>query len=352
MQLKGQPSKADLALEAYLLQNPESEIPDAVEFYLEQGQNEISMEEVRDYSPRAVGFIATDAASINEWLVKSLDHLDERMEEYGSMARSFDEQARHLAKTKTEGGFAYRSIMRNLSTGNSVNNTTLAVELDKFLTKIQSILSYGTGSEFQKLLSLIQSYELGEEGKLEAIFAASRAYYRTMLPSNSSKEIYGLQMHEGRELWLDRTVYLGGKVFYSYTPTELSESSGSLWSGFVRTTKSDLDLKTEVPFLTKAQCQAVSKTLQRHATGLLKAKAYQHTAEELLALARALNRKYVQARKQRKQSTKPLILLMNMVVSHLYGIQVKAINQAEGTYKAALKYVAKSIEAMEENKPA
>ena len=104
--------------------------------------------------------------------------------------------------------------------------------------------------------------------------------------------------------------------------------------------------------MTKAQCQTVCKALQRHATGLLRAKAYQSTADRLLALSRDLNRKYNKAKEQRKYSAKPYVLLMNMVVSHLYGIQIKAINQAEGIYKASLKYVDKSLEALEEKKSA
>ncbi len=398
MQLKKQTtiSRLQLTLEDYQDARPGTDIHDAVEFEIEQadkrthnyvsavcrfddvekaiyqepvndqlvkvtlgligssvpgaGEN-ISLEEVQDYSSKAVNFITTDAKAISEWLVKSLDHLDVRAEEYVAKTTEFEKRLAALSKTKTDGVFTYRSIVRNLTVDGKIQPDKLAVELDKFLTKIQSIFDFSAGSDFKSVLRHLQGFELsqGDTDTVQGVFKASRAFYKAFLPSRQNKEIYDLAMREGRELWMDKTIYLGGKVFYAYTPTDLSDTPGFLWSGFVRTTKADLDLKTEIPYLSKAQCQAVSKVLRRHAGGLIKAKKHQEVVQELLQTLESLKQKYAKAKRKKDTDARPLILMMNLVVSHLYGIQIKAINQAEGTYKAALKYIEKSLNELEDS---
>lgn len=396
MRLRKQTSGLQLSLENYQAEHPGNDVHDALEYQLAQTENRahnhitavsnfddaqqiivnqtpnpellkttlaligskvsgsgenISLEEVQDYSSKAVNFILADAKAISEWLVKSLDHLDQRAEEYVTKAEEFEKRLSALSVTKTNGVFTYRSIVRNLTVDGKIQPAVLAVELDKFLVKIQSIFDYSAGNDFKTLLKHLQGFEMsqGNPDMLPDVFKASRAFYKAFLPSRQNKEIHDLAMREGRELWMDKTVYLGGKVFYAYTPTDLSETPGFLWSGFVRTTKADLDLKTEIPYLTKAQCVAVSKTLRRHAGGLIKAKQHRVVVEELLAIIERLRQKYTQAKRKKDVDARTYILLMNLVVSHLYGIQIKAINQAEGTYKAALKYIEKSLNELEDS---
>ncbi len=355
-------SKTQTALEQHLQSFPEHELEDALEQRLCQLTQEaynnthsnFSMEEVSDYSAKSVAFILADATSIQDWLNKSLEHIRQRVGEYVDRCEDFEQRLRNVKRTKVQGSFNYRSVVRNLAVGQTVNPAILPAELGKFFIKAKDIQEAGASEAFSKLLDAVDAFRAtgDDEDKLKAIFKLSEAYHKTILPSKQNKDIYGLQVVEGREIWMDRTVYVGGRVFYAYTPTELTTNSGSLWSGFVRTTKADLDLKAEVPYLSKSECLQLCKVLRHHAKDFSKSNEYQAVAARLLSLIRSLEIRYSQISKQRKISTKPYVLLMNLAVSHLYGIQIKTINQVEGVYKATLRYIETSLKELEKENAA
>jgi hypothetical protein len=314
----------------------------------------LSMEMLQDInvsSSQAVKQIVTSMGAVNDWLDKVLTHLQHH--EFELKAKISTQRAA-VAKIKDrdlvpEGGFTYRSIMRNLSIGNSISKAGIPLALKEFFEKIHQIRTSVKSNGFAELLRYMESFEvtgneLDDQKALDMIFGLSQDYLRTLLPAEAKTERHGIEPKEGRLLLVDNHIYIGGKMFYSYAPVTVSGGTNTVTSGVVRTTIGKLDLKEKIPYLSARECDSLLDAVQIHLDYYRDAEAFRQVNVALIRIMKKMAAQYQSAKRSRKDKidTKPYVVILNMAAGLQYGIHIKAMNHADSACTAAINYVANS----------
>ncbi len=309
------------------------------------------MEDIQAFSMKAANTIFVSSKEVNKWLNKVIEHLERDAAEFEDRLSRVSGEVKVMdRKAQAPGTFQYRSIMRNLSTGDKIIQAKLAENVDKFPTKLLQIRASINSQEFRRLLQVLETFDqtgerIHDMEALQEVFKAVDEYAKVILPYTRTG-FYTLEASEGRVIRVDPQVYIGGKVIYSFVPSEIAGGADTVTSGILRTTAEQIDLKADVPYLSMERCDDLLKHISSHVQRYKTAPGFKETTEQLTALIEKFSRKFVGATRTRKKQLDPrvYVVLMNITSGFLYGLHVKALNQTSSVLGACLKYVEKSVQ--------
>jgi cytochrome c556 len=322
----------------------------------------ITMEGLEELSRDKAKDIIKGSQSVMDWLYKVLDHLHETTDgflaEVGEYEHRLHQVMLHVrthvnAWPAAKGGFVYKSIPRNLSWKGKVDAGEIPKHLDEFLSKAYKIRQSCDSPQFHDLLKSMDTFEATPDKEattkaLDEVFTTLKDYLRTILPNSTSGPLKGLEEIEGRVLMYDPTEYLSGHRFYAYAPDDVVGAGGIVSSGISRE-DDESDLKQELPFLRPKEMLAILEVVKKHLHDYDDVERFKLATAHLRELQTKFMAKYASASRKRKDPVdpKPYVALMNIAAGLVYGMHVKALNKSVSVITAALRYVSKSVSALE-----
>lgn len=313
-----------------------------------EGLEELSRDKAKD--------IIKGSQSVMDWLYKVLDHLHETTEGFLSEVGEYEHRLKNFKGGAAKGSFVYKSIPRNLSWKGKVDAGEMPKHLDAFLSKAYQIRHSTESPQFKELIEVMDRFEAtsNEEQNtksLDEVFTTLKDYLQIILPDSTANALKDLEAIEGRVLMYDPGEYLSGHRFYAYAPTEMSGASGIVTSGIVRE-DTDAELKQELPYLKPADCLKILEVVKHHLHDYDDVERFKVATAHLRELQTKFMAKYSSASRKRKDPVdpKPYVALMNIAAGLVYGMHVKALNKSVSVITAALRYVSKSVSALEAEK--
>lgn len=322
----------------------------------------VTMEGLEELTRDKAKDIIKGSQSVMDWLYKVLDHLHETTEGFLAEVGEYEHRLQQVMKgirthkdswNAAKGGFVYKSIPRNLSWHGKVEPAEIPKHLDAFLSKAYKIRLSCNSPEFHELLKEMDHFEATSDKEattkaLDEVFVALKDYLKTILPDSTKGPLKGLEEIEGRVLMYDPTEYLSGHRFYAYAPDDVVGAGGIVTSGINREDE-DSDLKQELPYLRPKEMLAILEVVKTHLHDYDDVERFKLATAHLRELQTKFMAKYSSATRKRKDPVdpKPYVALMNIAAGLVYGMHVKALNKSVSVITAALRYVSKSVSALE-----
>lgn len=316
------------------------------------------MEDIEAFSAKAASTIVISSKEVNQWIGKIVDHLEEdakaleeRLSKLGGELKSLD------ANVRPTGSFQYRSIMRNLCIGLKIDQSKIGVEADAFLTKMLQIRNSINSPQFNTMAGILESFVMTgdkekDDAEIQRVFEHVENYLNTFLPRTRDGNFYSLEIGDGRKLRVDPRTYIGGKVIYSFVPSDISGGADTVTSGVLRTTIEKIDLKADIPYLSMRECADVLDHVASHIQRYKISTGFKETTARLTKAIEYFSRKHYGALRQRKRGVDPraYVVMMNIASGFLYGLHIKALSQTSSVIGACLKYVEKSVSEAQKTK--